>query len=101
MKILNIKVRIYENTEAISRTIHLTFGILSFTIKLNSKEYISLLETLVQGGEIMTKASMYCGLVKQEKRSKYVNITEEMFNTKEKYWYEQYEIPNQSQGSED
>lgn len=92
MKLFDIKVQQFNTTETLCRRVYLKFGILSFAFELSSEQYIYLLETLVQGGEMIVKAEMNCPPVKHA--NKYILLTEEMFNTKDKYWYEEYETTN-------
>lgn len=93
MKIIKIKVEVWEDQTSIKRTIIFSFGILSFKIILDRKEYFNLLEILVKGGTLNTKGDMSCPIVKY--KNKYIELTEEVFNTAEKHWYEEYEISNQ------
>ena len=95
MKIIKIKVEVWEDSTSTKRTIIFSFGMLLFKIILDQKEYFYLLETLVAGGTLNTKGDMTCPILKY--KNKYIELTEEMFNTKEKFWYEEYETTDQSQ----
>lgn len=84
MKVMSIKIK--SDPESREKRITIKFGIVNFYITLNRNQYQHLLESLVSGGEVGCKAEMHCPIIKVG--SKYIEIKEEMFNTQEKFWFE-------------
>ena len=70
----------YKGKGYIKYTITLRFGVLKFKIELSESDLLELIKTIIQEKTIAFEIEMECCPLPQDKKNKYLEITNKTFN---------------------